>query len=239
MTAVDLNAYDWVLINSSAGKDSQTMLREVVRLADAQGCPRAKLVVVHANLGRRVEWDGTQELAAEQAAHYGLAFRVVTHPKGDLLDYVRRRAATLAAKGSTASPWPSSGCRWCTSDLKRGPVAKVMTELAARTRAAEGSRPARILNCLGMRAGESVGRSKLVPFKRDDKQSNTRREVTAWLPIFDWTAERVWADVRASGVRHHPAYDLGMPRLSCALCIYAPKSALMLAGKHNRAKLDA
>lgn len=49
----------------------------------------------------------------------------------------------------------------------------------------------------------------------------------------------MWADIKASGVRHHWAYDLGMPRLSCCFCIFAPKEALMLAGKHNRAKLDA
>jgi len=34
-------------------------------------------------------------------------------------------------------------------------------------------------------------------------------------------------------VRHHPAYDLGMPRLSCCFCIFSPRSALLLAGKHN------
>ena len=39
--------------------------------------------------------------------------------------------------------------------------------------------------------------------------------------------------IKASGVRHHPAYDLGMPRLSCCFCIFSPRSALLLAGKHN------
>lgn len=34
-------------------------------------------------------------------------------------------------------------------------------------------------------------------------------------------------------MRHHPAYDLGMPRLSCCFCIFSPRSALLLAGKHN------
>lgn len=27
--------------------------------------------------------------------------------------------------------------------------------------------------------------------------------------------------------------DLGMPRLSCCFCIFSPRSALLLAGKHN------
>jgi len=43
----------------------------------------------------------------------------------------------------------------------------------------------------------------------------------------------VWQRIRASGARHHPAYDLGMPRLSCCFCIYSPRSALLLAGQHN------
>ena len=38
-------------------------------------------------------------------------------------------------------------------------------------------------------------------------------------------------------VPHHRAYDLGMPRLSCVLCIFAPRDALILAGLHNPALL--
>jgi 3'-phosphoadenosine 5'-phosphosulfate sulfotransferase (PAPS reductase)/FAD synthetase len=57
--------------------------------------------------------------------------------------------------------------------------------------------------------------------------------VDDWLPLHSWTTEQVWARIRASGVRHHPAYDLGMPRLSCCFCIFSPRSALLLAGKHN------
>lgn len=54
-----------------------------------------------------------------------------------------------------------------------------------------------------------------------------------WLPLHAWTAQQVWARVKASGVRHHPAYDLGVPRLSCCFCIFSPQSALLLAGKYN------
>ena len=97
----DLAAYDLILVNSSAGKDSQAMLTHLVALADAAGVPRARLVVVHADLGR-VEWEGTRELAAEQAAHYGLRFEVVTREKGDLLDQIEQRGM-----------FPSSTARYC------------------------------------------------------------------------------------------------------------------------------
>jgi predicted phosphoadenosine phosphosulfate sulfurtransferase len=41
-TAPDLTSYDWLVINSSAGKDSQAMLDFVVSLADEQGVARAR-----------------------------------------------------------------------------------------------------------------------------------------------------------------------------------------------------
>jgi 3'-phosphoadenosine 5'-phosphosulfate sulfotransferase (PAPS reductase)/FAD synthetase len=41
----------------------------------------------------------------------------------------------------------------------------------------------------------------------------------------------VWARIGASGVPHHPAYDLGMPRLSCKFCVLASRSALVRAAQ--------
>ena len=105
---LDLSAYDVILVNSSAGKDSQAMLTYLVELADRQGVDRARILVVHADLGR-VEWRGTRELAERQAAAYGLRFEVVARDE-DLLDQIRTRNATLRAKGDTTTPaWPS---RW-------------------------------------------------------------------------------------------------------------------------------
>lgn len=220
-----LTNYDWIVVNSSAGKDSQAMLDYV---ADAASAIRHRMVVVHADLGR-MEWPGVKELAAEQAAHYGVRFEVVTRQSGDILHHARRRGR-----------WPDSSRRWCTSDHKRTPVGSLFTSLVAETISSNQGRRrhVRILNCLGMRAEESTGRAKLVPFERDNRYSSSRRTVDRWLPIHSWTADQVWQRIRESGVRHHPAYDLGMPRLSCCFCIFAPRSALMLAGKHNRQLLD-
>src|SRR5262249_20508403 len=91
----------------------------------------------------------------------------------------------------------------------------------------------RILNCLGMRAQESPARARRPPFALNAMASNGRRRVDDWLPLHGWDVGQVWERIRASGVRHHPAYDLGMPRLSCCFCIFSPRSALLLAGKHN------
>lgn len=223
-----LDSYDWILVNSSAGKDSQAMLDLVYQLAAAIGVAD-RLVVVHCDLGR-VEWQGTRELAERQARHYGARFEVVARPQGDLLTHIEQRGM-----------WPSSKARYCTSDHKRGQVRRLMTALAAEWRQdehdrtdADPARPCRILNCMGMRAQESSARAKLSVFERDEKASNGRREVDNWLPIHSWSVEQVWARIRTSGVEHHRAYDLGMKRLSCVFCIFAPETALMIAGEHNR-----
>jgi hypothetical protein len=76
-------------------------------------------------------------------------------------------------------------------------------------------------------------RARRRPFAFNTLASNSRRWVDDWLPLHAWTVEEVWSRIGASGVRHHPAYDLGMPRLSCCFCIFSPRSALILAGKHN------
>jgi len=160
-------------------------------------------------------------LAEEQARHYGLEFVAVARPQGDLLDHIAERGM-----------FPSPTVRWCTSDHKRTPVTTLFTRLAAHTRG-QGIPVCRILNCLGMRAEESPARAKRPPFAPNALVSNGRRWVDDWLPLHSWTVAQVWQRIHASGVRHHPAYDLGMPRLSCCFCIFSPRSALLLAGKHN------
>ena len=227
MVGPDIRGFDWILVNSSAGKDSQASLDLVVEMARAAGV-LDRVIVVHCDLGR-VEWQGTAALAAEQAAHYGVRFEMVRRSQGDLLDHIAERGM-----------FPGSATRYCTSQHKTGQVAVLMTALAAESRAAGiACRQARILNCLGLRAAESSARSKLMPLELDERASNkTRREVWRWLPIFAWSVEEVWARIAAAGTRHHPAYDLGMPRLSCCFCPLASRPALLLAGQHNPELLD-
>ena len=64
---IQLAGFDKVVINSSAGKDSQAMLTTLMEAAKEQGIDAAdKFLVVHADMGR-AEWAGTRELAEEQA----------------------------------------------------------------------------------------------------------------------------------------------------------------------------
>lgn len=252
----DLTAYDVILLNTSAGKDSQATIDVVYEMARDAGV-RDRLVAVHSDLGR-VEWADTRELAERQARHYGIRFEVVSrphskkckcgtdHPNGDLLhqlEYERLK-------------FPDRDRRWCTSDQKTSQVVKLLTRLVDEhwdhgwVREPDGSRSERkvqILNVLGIRADESPARAKYVPLSLDaahwskppSKRKGTpgiphgKREVHRWYPIFDWTVDDVWERIRQSGVEHHRAYDLGMPRLSCVFCVFASKSALTVAARHN------
>jgi 3'-phosphoadenosine 5'-phosphosulfate sulfotransferase (PAPS reductase)/FAD synthetase len=142
--AVNLADYDFIVINTSGGKDSQAMMDHVVGLARAAGV-LDRVIAVHADLGR-VEWKGTTELVKEQCAHYGLRLEIVRREKGDLLDQIEARGM-----------FPDSSNRYCTSDQKRDQVAKLHTRLVAESGL---DRKVRILNCMGLRAEESPARAK-------------------------------------------------------------------------------
>lgn len=276
---MDLRSYDWIVVSSSAGKDSQAMLDYVCELAEANAV-LDRVVVVHCDLGR-VEWKGTRELAERQAERYGVPCLVVWRRQGDLLDQIERmkffprpatryctsdhkraqiyRTFTALANETTAARdgdlleqveargmWPSPKQRYCTSDQKRAQVHRVYTALANRAAGVHlglnrsGMPRPRILSCQGMRAEESPRRAKLLAFRPDERASTSRKLVDNWLPIHEWTVDQVWTRVRSSRTADlvHQAYSLGMPRLSCCFCIFAPKAALMLAGKHNPELLE-
>lgn len=216
----DLAWYDLILVNTSAGKDSQAMMDVLVHLARERNITD-RLIGVHCDLDR-LEWPGTKELAIEQAAHYGLPVEVVRNRvHSDLLARIEKRGR-----------WPNRKNRFCTSEFKTGPVKQLCTKLVKERKGL--GRPVRILNCLGIRAAESAARAARLPFKHLEAKvgwSNGLRHVDEWLPIFTWEEADVWERIRTSGVPHHPAYDMGMPRLSCSFCVLAGKTALVKAAQ--------
>lgn len=219
-----LNQWQWIVVNSSGGKDSQTALRQIVMMCDLDGIPRSRIVVSHQCLGP-MEWPGTIDLARRQAKHYGLRFEVSeyrdkTGAKLTLLDYVEKRGM-----------WPDNKNRFCTSEFKRGPGGRVIVRLFREQRGP-------VLNVYGFRAEESPARRKKTPFIYNKRFSSEQREVFDYLPIHTWKEAEVWRAIELSGVPHHQAYDLGMPRLSCCFCIFAPRDALIRAGIANPELLD-
>lgn len=224
MDSINLHSFRWIVVNSSGGKDSQTALRRVVLACDAAGVDRSRIVVSHQCLGR-MEWAGTRALVERQAAFYGLRVEVSSYRNLagvglSLLDYVKARRK-----------WPDSQNRFCTSEFKRGPGGRVIVTLFRES-------PGAVLNVYGFRAAESPARAAKVVYGRNARFSSAARLVMDWLPIHEMSDSEVWKDINRSGVPSHAAYKLGMPRLSCVFCIFAPRAALLIAGRANPELLD-
>lgn len=219
---------DVILVSTSGGKDSTAMKAFLSDIAKQLGI-LDRLVAVHCDLGR-AEWEGTEEIARAQAEQCGIKrFEVVRRPQGDFLDLFEQRGM-----------WPSPKIRLCTSSLKRNQVSRVITQVVREWQAANpnAGRPCRVLDCQGLRAAESPKRAKQAQIARNEMASNGKREVTTFLPIKWWTDEQVWGSIKAAGLPIHRAYGLGMNRLSCIFCIYANRDTLLLAGEHNRERLE-
>jgi len=215
-----LDKYDIIIVNSSGGKDSLCAVWEVCRIAQKQKYPLKNVVVSHQDLGA-MEWKGTKELVKAQADHFGLKTyyskrRDKNGFEESLLDYVEHRGK-----------WPSSKQRYCTSDFKRGPGSRIVTFLT------KGLDKCNVLYVFGFRKDESPNRAKKTPLKLNRRISTLKRTVYDWLPIHEWDTKRVWSTITGQNLPYHPAYDLGMPRLSCCFCIFSPFDALVVAGKEN------
>jgi 3'-phosphoadenosine 5'-phosphosulfate sulfotransferase (PAPS reductase)/FAD synthetase len=225
----DLKAFDAIIVNSSAGKDSQCALEIVSRLRGEQ---RAfpQVIVSHQDLGR-MEWPETKALVGRQARMYPFRLEVSKYRNKaseylSLLEYVEARRR-----------WPDNQNRYCTSEFKRGPGSRVVTKISRELRAKGVERP-RILHVFGFRAQESPARRKKEAFTKNTRLTRGTQEVWDWLPIHHWEEERVWDTIKGDKLPFHPAYDLGMPRLSCVFCIFAPRAALIIAGRNMPGLLE-
>lgn len=230
MTAEALHSFRWIVVNSSGGKDSTAALLHVVALCREHGVPLERVVVSHQCLGES-EWKGTLRLVKEHCEILGLRLEVSSYRDKSgvyrtLLDYVRAR-----------KKWPSSTTRYCTSEFKRGPGGRVLRKLRKESGLCNES-GGHILNVYGFRADESPARARKKPMATNPRFSTASHNVIDWLPIHSWTVQQVFAAIEQGGLMLHPAYALGMPRLSCVFCIFAPKSALILAGRENPELLD-
>lgn len=194
------------VVNHSAGKDSQAMtviLRAFV--------PARQLLVIHADLGK-IEWPGNVEHI--KATIGGLPLIVCRNENTTLLETVERRGM-----------WPSPQFRQCTSDQKRGPIEREVRRHLQSHPEFGGL----VVNCMGIRAEESVARSRQQPWRHNAGNSIAGREWYDWLPIFDLSKAEVFATIAGAGQEPHWAYAAGMSRLSCSFCIMANRQDLRTA----------
>ncbi|WP_432001610.1 phosphoadenosine phosphosulfate reductase family protein [Streptomyces sioyaensis] len=249
----ELASYRWILANISGGKDSMAMLDELARQADAAGVPRDRIVCVHADLGR-AEWEGTRELAAEHAATYGLRFEVVSRTGLDLVDRIEERGMFPDASNRwCTSDFKRGPVRRLMTVLVReaeeaghlGRV-RILNVMGLRADESPARRRLRVFShdgaltcpcrdCLLRRAALESAERRGVPCPKHKKPghgaSNTLRHVDTWHPVHSWSTADVWAAIARSGLRPHPAYADGMPRLSCSFCVLASRPALVRAAQ--------
>lgn len=205
-------------VNHSGGKDSQSMLVELLKII-----PAKQLIVIHAALGE-VEWEGALELAQKQAHDAHLPF-IVARAVKTFLEMVEHRFKVRPGPNSPC--WPSSSNRQCTSDLKRGPIEREVR------RYAKEHGYTKIVSCLGIRAQESSARSKRAALSINTRGSIAGREWFEWLPIHHYSEAQVFETIRAAGQQPHWAYAAGNRRLSCVFCIMGHPRDIANGAKHR------
>lgn len=229
-------------ISISGGKDSQALLSVLSREGHARGW---SMIAVHADLGR-AEWKETDGQVRQHCQRYGVELVVCSREKGDLFDRFEERLEALQGTGKPF--WPSAMQRYCTSDLKRGPINKVLRQYSGTVISAEG-----------IRGQESRARSKKPCWEERTGITTKAREGITWNAIHEWTEEDVWAEIGvtmeelehrrqlyAKGQRFealqnwpaHPVYVYGNRRVSCAFCILGCQNDLEVAARHQPETLD-
>lgn len=235
-TAIDNGAV--IALSMSGGKDSQAMASSVTRYLKENDLPN-RVLAIHADLGR-AEWFDTDETLHRQIEELGLELHIVQRDKGDLLQRIQERAEKV---GDEKVFWPSSAARYCTSDLKRGPIDKFLRKLGPL-----------VISVEGIRAEESTTRAKKPCWEVRKQITNSKRDALTWRPIHFWMIEAVWTELGTSdqelevrraafiagdeasafdGWPAHNAYVRGNERLSCSLCVLASKADLENGARHN------
>ena len=134
-----------VAISVSGGKDSQAMAIMLKRWAHEFGWPWERFFCIHADLGR-VEWPQTPGMVEWIARDVECENVIVRREQGDLLARWQERMEKL--KGTGKPFWSSAKNRYCTSDMKRGPINKYLRKYDL------------IVSCEGIRREESSNRAK-------------------------------------------------------------------------------
>lgn len=212
---MNLRKYDAVIISISGGKDSQTIMGVVAKLAEDQSYrEEGRIIAVHADTG--AEWKESLHHCNMLCTHYDIPLIVAT-PFRALPDHIERRCRLLADQGRKGG-WPSSACRYCTSDCKRSPIEKSIRSLFPSGR---GKPSVNVLSVTGERREESPKRAKLSEFDLHNRLTTDIRQVFSWRPILDFSLKDVWKHIKKTGLPRHVAYDRGNERLSCAMCMLA------------------
>lgn len=121
--------------------------------------------------------------------------------------------------------FPSRQRRWCTDELKVKPMRRYVSALID-----EGHDP---VNAVGVRADESLARSRLVEWERTE-----HIDCDVWRPILRWSVEDVIAIHKRHGLRPNPLYLQGAERVGCWPCIMSRKSEIRFIADRDPSRID-
>lgn len=214
-----------VAVGISGGKDSQAAAIAVSDHLNSIGHTGPR-VLVHSDLGL-IEWQASLPACEELAVQLGWELIVVRRKAGGLLERWAKRWDDNVARYANLecikiiSPFSSPSLRFCTSELKTDVIAS-----ALRKRFPTQD----IISVAGIRAEESVARSRMPIASRHVKLTRRKAQGWSWHPILTATKEQVLSAISARGMELHPAYTLyGMSRVSCCYCIMSSNADLRAA----------
>ncbi len=209
------------VVNHSGGKDSQAM---TALLADV--LPAAQVLVVHAELPG-ADWEGIPEHIASTVPHGWL----VEYCSAIHLDGTDKSFFSMVERRFESKPevpcFPSKKNRTCTSDLKRGPIEKVVKRYLKENPQFGG----RAIFVGGERAEESTDRKNLPTYAPRVRMNLAGRVCFDWRPIHALLETQVRQIVADAGQELHPVYAAGMSRLSCCFCIFSSQKDIGIAAQ--------
>jgi 3'-phosphoadenosine 5'-phosphosulfate sulfotransferase (PAPS reductase)/FAD synthetase len=215
-----------VVCNHSGGKDSQVMYKLLQQVV-----PARQLVVIYSDLGK-VVWPHTSEFIQSKIGNTPLI--------------ITRANKTFLGMAETRGMFASPQFRQCTSDLKRGPIQRAVRRYAMEHEFGQ------VINCMGLRADESISRSKKATWVKNEGQTVRHRTWIDALPIHHYTIGDVWQaegeseasleyrrelwrkgdkELALSNWPFFWVYPAGMNRMSCVFCIMASELDLQIAAQ--------
>jgi 3'-phosphoadenosine 5'-phosphosulfate sulfotransferase (PAPS reductase)/FAD synthetase len=228
----DLKSYDLIIVSFSGGKDSAACFFHLLDL----GVSPNDMELWHQDVdgldGEFFDWPVTRSYVRAFAEAFGVDHYFQWRHGGFKREMTRLDRPTAptsfempggelktiggAGPDNTRMQFPQVTAnlaqRWCSAYLK-------IDVCTAALRNDPRFKSSRVLLVTGERGEESSARSKYPQFEVH-KSANKGRTVHQWRPILHWKEQRVWDIMRENRVVPHPAYRIGLGRVSCMSCIF-------------------
>ncbi len=231
-----LERYDRILVSFSGGKDSLALVLDLLE----RGVEKDRIQLWHQDVDGAhgvdqpfVDWPCTRGYVRAVGKALGVRVCFQWRLGGFLGEMLKQDAQTrpvrferqdggvgqaggVKGKVGTRRRFPQASgdlrVRWCSAVLKIDAFALALNNDPAL-------RAGTYLVLTGERREESAHRAAYAE-KEPHRCDSGRRRVDAWRSVIDWSEERVWEIMRRWRINLHPAYRLGLSRVSCLGCVF-------------------